>query len=140
MYISETKYLTINTEKQKEILRITDELEKFKNEIKLYDGMILASAMHITAGVIVNDYESNLHKDIFEWLEKVAPVGNYRHHATGETNGDAHLKNLTVGYQVIVPVTKNKLDFGPWQEVFYIEFDGQRPKRVLLKGFGIKKD
>ena len=139
MFISETKYLVFNTEKEKEILRITDKVQNFKNDINLFDGLILVSAMHITAGVIVNDWESGLHQDILDWLEKVAPVGDYRHHKTGETNGDAHLKNLTVGSQVVVPVTNGKLDFGPWQEVFYIEFDGQRPKKVLMKGIGLSK-
>jgi len=140
MNISKTKYLTINTKKQKYLLRITQEIETFRNEINLFDGMILVSAMHITAGVIVNDWENGLHQDIFNWLEKIAPEGNYLHHKTGETNGDAHLKNLTVGHQVIIPVTQGKLDFGPWQEVFYIEFDGQRPKKIILKGLGISKD
>jgi secondary thiamine-phosphate synthase enzyme len=139
MWVAETKYLTFCTKKVREIVRITDEVEKFKDESGLYDGYILVSAMHITAGVIVNDWESGLHQDILDWLEKVAPAGDYRHHQTGEDNGDAHLKNLTVGYQVIVPVTKGALDFGPWQQVFYIEFDGQRNKRVLLKALGISK-
>lgn len=139
MCISKTKYLTFNTNNKKEIIRITDEVEKFRGESNLHDGFILVSAMHITAGVIVNDWESGLHQDILEWLEKMAPFANYRHHRTGETNGDAHLKNLIVGYQVMVPVTEGKLDFGPWQEVFYVEFDGQRPKRLLLKAFGVSK-
>ncbi|MFH1223227.1 MAG: secondary thiamine-phosphate synthase enzyme YjbQ [Pseudomonadota bacterium] len=140
MWISKTKYLTFNTKKEHEIIRITDQVEEFKNESGLYDGMILVSAMHITAGVIVNDWEGGLHEDIMEWLENVAPRGNYRHHGTGETNGDAHLKNLTVGYQVMVPVTSGKLDLGPWQQVFYMEFDGQRPKKVLLKAIGLEKN
>lgn len=90
--------------------------------------------MHITAGVFVNDNEPGLWGDIEEMLERLAPSGvDYRHHRTGEDNGDAHLKNILVGHQVILPVTKGKLDFGPWQQVFYAEFDGQRPKRVLLK-------
>lgn len=137
MYISKTKYLTFNTKKEKEIIRITDEVNDFKNEIHLFDGLILVSAMHITAGVIVNDWENGLHVDIMEWLDKIAPSANYKHHMTGETNGQAHLKNLTVGSQVIIPITEGKIDFGPWQEIFYIEFDGRRPKRVLLKGIGI---
>lgn len=139
MCVSKTKYLTFNTNNKKEIIRITDEVEKFRAEANLHDGFILVSAMHITAGVIVNDWESGLHQDILEWLEKMAPFANYRHHRTGETNGDAHLKNIIVGYQVMVPVTEGKLDFGPWQEVFYVEFDGQRPKRLLLKAFGTAK-
>ena len=100
--------------------------------------MILVSAMHITAGVIVNDWESGLHEDIMKWLEEVAPRGDYRHHATGETNADAHLKNLTVGYQVMIPVTNGALDLGPWQQIFYAEFDGRRSKRVLMKAIGVE--
>ena len=137
--ISRTKYLTFNTKEQKEIVRITDEVEKFRKESGLYDGTILVSAMHITAGVIVNDWEDGLHHDIMEWLEKVAPEGNYLHHRTGETNADAHLKNLTVGHQVIVPVTNGKLDLGPWQQIFYIEFDGQRSKRLIMKAMGTER-
>ncbi len=139
MWITKTKYLTFKTKNEKEIVRITDQVEEFRRESNLYDGIILVSAMHITAGIIVNDWEEGLHKDIMDWLEKVAPAGNYRHHRTGETNGDAHLKNLTVGYQVIVPVTSGKLDFGPWQQVFYVEFDGQRPKKVVMKAVGMER-
>jgi len=137
--ISKTKYLTFNTKKEREIVRITDEVEKFMDEAGLYDGLIMVSAMHITAGVIVNDWEGGLHEDIMTWLEKIAPAGNYKHHRTGETNGDAHLKNLTVGYQVMVPVTNGKLDLGPWQQVFYVEFDGQRSKRVIMKAIGVER-
>jgi len=137
MFISKTKYLTFNTKNEHEIVRITDEVENFRKEAGLVDGTILVSAMHITAGVIVNDWESGLHQDIMDWLEKVAPKGNYRHHRTGETNGDAHLKNLTVGHQIIAPVTNGKLDLGPWQQIFYIEFDGRRPKKVIMKALGI---
>jgi secondary thiamine-phosphate synthase enzyme len=140
LFISKTKYLTFNTKNEKEIVRITDEVEKFRKETLLEDGMILVSAMHITAGVIVNDWEDGLHHDITKWLEKVAPFNkNYLHHNTGETNADAHLKNLTVGHQVVIPVTNGKLDFGPWQQVFYMEFDGKRNKRVLMKALGIPK-
>jgi secondary thiamine-phosphate synthase enzyme len=137
MFISKTKYLTFNTRKEREIVRITDEVEKFCQEAGLEDGTILVSAMHITAGVIVNDWEGGLHEDIMAWLEKVAPRGNYRHHGTGETNGDAHLKNLVVGHQIITPVTNGKLDLGPWQQIFYVEFDGRRPKKVIMKALGI---
>jgi len=99
--------------------------------------MLLVSAMHITAGVFINDNESGLHDDIKDWLQKLAPKGpDYRHHRTGEVNGDAHLKNLLIGHQVILPVTGGKLDFGPWQRVFYAEFDGRRPKKMLLKAMG----
>jgi secondary thiamine-phosphate synthase enzyme len=101
------------------------------------DGMILVSAMHITAGVYVNDAESGLIQDIDDWLEKLAPFSpNYRHHRTGETNGDSHLKSLLIHHEVIVPVTDGKLDFGPWQQIYYAEFDGQRKKRVLVKVMG----
>ncbi|MCX6111758.1 MAG: secondary thiamine-phosphate synthase enzyme YjbQ [Proteobacteria bacterium] len=138
MWMSKTKYLTFNTKKEREIIRITDQVEEFRRESGLYDGMILVSAMHITAGVIVNDWEEGLHQDIMDWLEKVAPRGNYHHHRTGEINGDAHLKNLTVGHQVIVPVTNGELDLGPWQQIFYAEFDGRRSKRVLMKAIGLE--
>jgi len=138
MWVSKTKYLTFNTKKERELVRITDQVDVFRKETGLYDGIILVSAMHITAGVIVNDWEEGLHEDIMEWLETVAPRGNYLHHRTGESNGDAHLKNLTVGYQVVIPVTNGKLDLGPWQQIFYAEFDGQRSKRVLLKAVGVE--
>jgi secondary thiamine-phosphate synthase enzyme len=101
------------------------------------DGMVLVSAMHITAGVYVNDAEDGLIADIDEWLEQIAPSGRpYRHHRTGETNGDAHLKSLLVHHEVIVPVTDGDLDFGPWQQIYYAEFDGRRRKRVVVKVLG----
>ena len=101
------------------------------------EGMVLVSAMHITAGVYVNDHEAGLIHDIDEWLEKLAPFDpNYRHHRTGEDNGDSHLKSMLVHHEVIVPITAGKLDLGPWQRVFYAEFDGQREKRVILKVMG----
>ena len=103
----------------------------------IQEGMILVSAMHITAGVWVNDAEDGLLEDIDAWLEKLAPFRkDYQHHHTGETNGDSHLKSLLVHHQVIVPVTAGKLDLGPWQEVYYAEFDGQRPKRLIIKVMG----
>jgi len=115
-------------------------VDSFRQESGLYDGMILVSAMHITAGVMVNDWEDGLHQDIMEWLEVVAPAKpNYRHHRTGETNADAHLKNITVGHQVIVPVTNGELDLGPWQQVFYMEFDGRRTKKLIMKAIGVEK-
>jgi len=135
--ISKTKYLTMNTKNEIDIVRITDEVERFQKEAALFDGMILVSAMHITAGVIVNDWESGLHEDILKWLDKIAPKANYKHHQTGETNGEAHLRNLTVGHQVIIPVTNGELDLGPWQQIFYTEFDGQRPKRLIMKATGL---
>jgi secondary thiamine-phosphate synthase enzyme len=132
-----TQYLWFNTKKKREFINITGELEKALEAAKIQEGLVLASAMHITAGVYINDAEDGLIADIDEWLEKLAPFrDDYRHHQTGETNGDAHLKNLMVGHQVLVPVTKGRLDLGPWQQVFYAEFDGQRRKRVLIKVLG----
>jgi secondary thiamine-phosphate synthase enzyme len=134
---SHTEYLWFNTKKKREFINITPELEKALAKSGIQEGLALASAMHITAGVYINDAEDGLIADIEEWLEKLAPFrGDYRHHATGENNGDAHLKNLLVGHQVLVPVTKGKLDFGPWQQVYYAEFDGQRRKRVVIKIIG----
>ena len=134
---SHTEYLWFNTKKQREFINITDEVEKALEKSQIKEGLILVSAMHITAGVYVNDAESGLIADIEEWLEKLAPFRrDYRHHRTGETNGDAHLKNLLIGHEVVVPVTNGKLDFGPWQQVYYAEFDGQRRKRVLVKVMG----
>ena len=134
---SHTEYLWFNTKKQREFINITDEVEKALEKSQIKEGLILVSAMHITAGVYVNDAESGLIADIEEWLEKLAPFRrDYRHHHTGETNGDAHLKNLLIGHEVVVPVTNGKLDFGPWQQVYYAEFDGQRRKRVLIKVIG----
>ena len=134
---SYTEYLWFNTKKQREFINITDEVEKALEKSQIKEGLILVSAMHITAGVYVNDAESGLIADIEEWLEKLAPFRrDYRHHHTGESNGDAHLKNLLIGHEVVVPVTNGKLDFGPWQQVYYAEFDGQRRKRVLIKVIG----
>ena len=134
---SHTEYLWFNTKKQREFVNITGDLERALAKAKVQEGLVLASAMHITAGVYINDAEDGLIADIEEWLEKLAPFrSDYRHHRTGETNGDAHLKNLLVGHQVLVPVTKGKLDLGPWQQVYYAEFDGQRRKRVLIKVIG----
>ncbi len=132
-----TEYLWFHTSKKREYVNITGEVEQALNKSGIKEGMILVSAMHITAGVYVNDAEQGLIQDIDEWLEKLAPFNpNYRHHRTGETNGDAHLKNLIVHHQVVIPVTNGKLDFGPWQQVYYAEFDGQRRKRVIIKIMG----
>jgi secondary thiamine-phosphate synthase enzyme len=132
-----TDYLTFETAKIREYLRITPEVERVLEKSGIQEGMILVSAMHITAGIWVNDAEDGLIADIDEWLEKLAPFRrDYRHHNTGETNGDAHLKSLLVHHEVIVPVTKGRLDFGPWQEVYYAEFDGRRKKRVIIKAMG----
>lgn len=132
-----TEYLTFNTSKHREFINITGKLEAVLRSSGIQEGMILVSAMHITAGVWVNDAEDGLLSDIDEWLEKLAPFrAGYRHHEAGETNGDSHLKSLIVHHQVIVPVTQGRLDFGPWQQVYYAEFDGQRPKRVIIKVMG----
>jgi len=132
-----TEHLTFRTKRQREYLNITREVEAALRKSGIREGMILVSAMHITAGVYVNDAEEGLIQDIDEWLERLAPTGpDYRHHRTGESNGDAHLKSLLIHHEVIIPVTEGKLDFGPWQQVYYAEFDGQRPKRVIIKVMG----
>lgn len=132
-----TQYLTFHTGKHREYVNITPQVESALSKSGIAEGMILVSAMHITAGVYVNDAEDGLIADIDEWLEGLAPFReDYRHHRTGETNADSHLKSLIVHHQVIIPVTKGKLDFGPWQQVYYAEFDGQRPKRVIIKVMG----
>jgi len=132
-----TKYLTFKTEKRRELIRITDTVKEAVEESGIREGLCLVSAMHLTAAVIVQDDEEGLHDDIWEWLEKLAPFReDYKHHLTGEDNADAHLKNLLVHLQVILPVTEGKLDLGTWQEIFYAEFDGQRPKRVIIKIIG----
>lgn len=132
-----TEYLWFNTEKRREYINITGEVEKALQKSGIKEGMILVSAMHITAGVYVNDAENGLIADIDEWLEGLAPFKeDYRHHRTGEDNGDAHLKNLIVHHQVVIPVTDGQLDFGPWQQVYYAEFDGKRRKRVIIKVMG----
>ena len=132
-----TEYLTFRTEKHREYINITPKVEAALQKSGIAEGMILVSAMHITAGVWVNDAEDGLISDIDEWLERLAPFQkNYRHHRTGEDNGDSHLKSLLVHHQVIVPVTNGKLDLGPWQQIYYAEFDGQRPKRLIIKVMG----
>ena len=134
---SHTEYLTFNTKKHRDYIHITPQVESAVKTSGVKEGMVLVSAMHITAGVYVNDHEAGLIHDIDEWLEKLAPFDpNYRHHRTGEDNGDSHLKSMLVHHQVIVPITAGKLDLGPWQRVFYAEFDGQREKRVILKVMG----
>ena len=136
--IAHTEYVTFNTAKRREILDITDRVERVLEASKLCDGFILVSAMHITASVFVNDREAGLWHDIMRWLENFAPAGlDYRHHLTGEDNADAHLKRMLLGHQVLVPVTDGKLDLGPWERIHYGEFDGKRPKRVLLKALGV---
>jgi len=132
-----TEYIWINTKKLREFVNITDRVESFVAKSGINEGFVLVSAMHITAGVYVNDAESGLIADIEEWLESLAPYKpDYRHHRTGETNGDAHLKSLLIHHEVIVPITGRKLDLGPWQQIYYAEFDGQRDKRIILKAMG----
>jgi thiamine phosphate synthase YjbQ (UPF0047 family) len=150
---SHTVYKTFNTERRRELVRITGEVQAAVDEAGISEGMALVSAMHITAGVWVNDDEPGLHADTLEWLDKLAPPswqpranevaealfpdpGDYRHHRGGEDNGDAHFKNLLVHHQVILPVTDGRLDLGPWQQVFYTEFDGRRSKRMVIKVMG----
>ena len=133
-----TDYLWFNTRQRQEIVRITDEVASIVKTSGVRDGMVLVSAMHITAAVYVNDWETGLISDIQAWLEKLAPAGlDYRHHQTGEDNADAHLKRTILGHQVIVPITDGTLDLGPWEQLFYAEFDGQRRKRVIVKVMGV---
>ena len=132
-----TDYLWFNTQKRREIVRITDEVSSIVAKSGVREGMALVSAMHITASVYVNDWESGLIADMQDWLEKLAPSGlPYRHHQTGEDNADAHLKRTLLGHQVILPITNGSLDLGPWEQVFYAEFDGRRRKRVVVKVMG----
>lgn len=132
-----TEYLWFKTQKHREYINITDEVQDIVTQSGVQEGMVLVSAMHITAGIYVNDAESGLIADIDKWLEELAPFDiNYNHHRTGETNGDSHLKSLLIGHEVIVPITEGKLDFGTWQQIYYAEFDGQRQKRVIVKVMG----
>ena len=133
-----TAYLWFDTKKRREFIRITDEIAAIVTASGVTDGTVLVSAMHITAGVFVNDWEEGLIDDFQVWLEKLAPAGlDYRHHQTGEDNADAHLKRTILGHQVTLPITNGALDLGPWEQVFYAEFDGQRKKRVVVKVMGI---
>lgn len=133
-----TDYLWFETKKRQEFIRITDDIQRIVDASGVGDGMVLVSAMHITAGVYVNDWENGLIHDFQEWLETLAPSGlDYAHHQTGEDNADAHLKRTIMGQQVILPITKGRLDLGPWEQAFYAEFDGQRRKRVVVKVMGI---
>ena len=148
-----TDYLFFNTRERQEFVRITDDLAAIVQKSGVKEGMALVSAMHITAAVWINDDEPGIQADALEWLDKLAPPswkapenevarellpdpGDYRHHRGGEDNGDAHLKNLLVHHQVIVPVTGGELDLGPWQQIFYCEFDGRRSKRLVIKAMG----
>src|SRR5918994_7448770 len=150
---SHTAYRTFETEDRREFVRITEDVQSAVDEAGIREGLALVSAMHITAGVWINDDEPGIQEDALEWLDKLAPPswkepandvaktllpdpGDYRHHPGGEDNGDAHLKNLLVHHQVIVPVTNGQLDLGPWQAIFYVEFDGGRSKRLVIKVLG----
>jgi thiamine phosphate synthase YjbQ (UPF0047 family) len=150
---SHTVYRTFHTDNRREFVRITEDVEAAVRESGVSEGMVLVSAMHITAGVWVNDDEPGIQADALEWLDKIAPAswqeppndvarellpdgGDYRHHRGGEDNGDAHLKNMLVHHQVVLPITDGRLDLGPWQAVFYCEFDGRRDKRLVIKVLG----
>ncbi len=137
---SQTEYLEIRTEKEKEIVNITNEVQEVINKSGVKEGFCLVNSMHITSSVFINDEESGLKQDFMEWLENIAPKkptpDGYHHHRTGEINGDAHLKRTIMGREVVVAVTNGKLDFGPWEQIFYGEFDGQRLKKVLVKVIG----
>jgi len=132
-----TEYLKFHTRKHREYIHITPQVEAIVKKSDIKEGMVLVSAMHITAGIYVNDNESGLIEDIDQWLDQVAPFRkDYKHHETGEDNGDSHLKALLIHHEVIVPITNGRLDFGTWQRIFYAEFDGQRDKRVIVKIMG----
>ena len=132
-----TTYLWFETKQRQEFVRITDDVAAIVKASGVTEGMVLVSAMHITSGVYVNDWEDGLIADFKAWLEKLAPAGlPYCHHQTGEDNADAHLKRTIMGHQVIVPITAGALDLGPWEQIFYAEFDGQRRKRVVVKAMG----
>ena len=134
-----TRYLTLNTSKRMELINITSQVRKTIEESQVKEGLCLVNAMHISASVFINDNESGLHYDFEKWLEKLAPhnpIEQYKHNDTGEDNADAHLKRQVMGREVVVAITSGKLDFGPWEQIFYGEFDGQRPKRVLIKVLG----
>jgi secondary thiamine-phosphate synthase enzyme len=132
-----TEYLHFQTEERRAYINITPAIEAALKKTGIEEGMVLVSAMHITAGVYVNDAEEGLIADIDSWLETLAPTRrDYHHHLTGEDNADAHLKSLLIHHDVILPVTQGKLDLGPWQQVYYAEFDGQRPKRLIIKVMG----
>jgi secondary thiamine-phosphate synthase enzyme len=134
-----TEYLVFSTEKRREFINITPQVEELVKKSGVEEGLCLVNAMHITASVFINDNERGLHQDFEKWLENLAPhepVSNYRHNLTGEDNADAHLKRTIMGREVVVAITQGKLDFGPWEQIFYGEFDGRRSKRVLVKIIG----
>jgi secondary thiamine-phosphate synthase enzyme len=131
-----TDYLWFETPERQALVNVTERVAEIVAAAKVAEGLCLVSALHITSGIWVNDEESGLKRDLMEWLERLAPRGDYRHHTTGEDNADAHLKRTLVHHQVILPITKGRLDLGPWEQVFYAEFDGQRRKRVVVKVLG----
>ena len=133
-----TEYLTFNTRTRRELINITAQVETAVRKSGIKEGLCLVNAMHITSSVFINDNEAGLHRDFIEWLEKLAPYCKdaYKHNLTGEDNGDAHLKRTIMGRDVVVAVTGGKLDFGPWEQIFYGEFDGMRRKRALVKIIG----
>ena len=134
-----TRYLTFRTDTRVAFLNITPQVEQIVRDSGVQEGIVLVNAMHITASVFINDDEPGLHRDFHDFLERLAPhapIERYRHNQTGEDNGDAHLKRQLFGREVVVAITKGKLDFGPWEQIFYGEFDGRRPKRVLVKVLG----
>ena len=135
---SMTQYVLINTRNRYEIRNITPQVEAVLEKSGIKEGLCLVNAMHITSSVFINDNESGLHQDFLVWLEKLAPFGKdkYQHDLTGEDNADAHLKRTIMGREVVVAITHGKLEFGPWEQIFYGEFDGQREKRVLIKMIG----
>lgn len=136
---SVTEYLLFNTKHRRDYINITDKIQALVRKSGIKEGLCLVNAMHITASVFINDAESGLLRDYDDWLEELAPhepVSRYRHNRTGEDNGDAHLKRQIMGREVVIAITNGKLDFGPWEQIFYGEFDGQRPKRVLVKIIG----
>jgi secondary thiamine-phosphate synthase enzyme len=134
-----TEYLTYNVKSRRAFVNITSDVKKLILKSKVQEGLCLVNTMHITASVFINDNESGLHQDYEKWLEELAPhepIDQYEHNKTGEDNADAHLKRQIMGREVVVAITNGKLDFGPWEQIFYGEFDGQRPKRVLVKIIG----
>jgi secondary thiamine-phosphate synthase enzyme len=134
---SHTDYLWFETKTRRDLINITPRVEEIVRAAGVREGLCLVSAMHITAGIWVNDHEQGLWQDFWEWVETLAPSGrDYQHHRTGEDNGDAHLKRTLVHHQVLLPVTEGRLDLGPWEQVFYAEFDGRRRKRVVVKVIG----
>ena len=137
---SHTEYLTFNVPARMGFVNITSEVEQAVRKSGVQEGLVLVNAMHITASVFINDNESGLHEDYKKWLEKLAPFDPsaqvYAHNRTGEDNADAHMKRQVMGREVVVAITKGRLDFGPWEQIFYGEFDGRRAKRVLIKVIG----